>query len=73
MRTAADYFGLMAYIWVMSGGMPEADLLSPAERRTVRPRPRTRRGLRVIDGGLARSTSAAARLSQTGDANEAAA
>jgi hypothetical protein len=51
MRTAVDYFGLMAYIWVMSGGMPDGDLLSPAERRPVAGRSRTRRRLRVIEGG----------------------
>lgn len=51
MRTAVDYFGLMAYMWVMSGGMPDGDLLSPAERAPVAGRARTRRRLRVIEGG----------------------
>ena len=54
MRNAVDYFGLMAYLWVMSGGMPESELL-PRERavRSPKPRTRTRRRLRVIEGGLA--------------------
>ena len=50
MRTAADYFGLMAYIWVMSGGMPADDLISPARRTVQRPPARGRGRLRVIEG-----------------------
>ncbi len=55
MPTAVDYFGLMAYIWVMSGGMPDSDILSPAEPRAKPKQRRTRTGrrLRVIEGGKA--------------------
>jgi len=73
MRTAVDYFGLMAYMWVMSGGMPDGDLLSPAERKPIERRTRTGRRLRVFEGGLAKGASTAARRRKTADADEAAA
>jgi len=74
MRTAADYFGLMAYMWVMSGGMPADDIVAPAERAQGRPAPRGKGRLRVIEGtgGRARRGKAAERSSQA-DEDEAAA
>jgi hypothetical protein len=72
MRTAADYFGLMAYIWVMSGGMPADDLISPAQRTEQRPPRRGRARLRVIQGtgGQTRRARAVAQARQI-EADEA--
>jgi hypothetical protein len=73
MPTAVDYFGLMAYIWVMSGGMPDSDILSPAQPRAKPKQRRTRTGrrLRVIKGGQAREVAPVVR--QTFDEEGAAA
>jgi len=75
MRTAADYFGLMAYIWVMSGGMPGDDAAPPAERVESRRAPRGRGRLRVIEGagGRAGRAKGARRSGPADDAGEAAA
>ena len=74
MRTAADYFGLMAYMWVMSGGMPADDIVAPAERAQGRPASRGKGRLRVIEGtgGRARRGKAEEQPDQA-DAGEAAA
>lgn len=32
LRTAADFFGFVAYLVVMSGGLPDSELLSAAYR-----------------------------------------
>lgn len=50
MRVAADYFGLMAYLLVMYGGLPDREALwseTPA-------RARGKGRLRLIEGGPSR-------------------
>lgn len=50
MRTAADYFGLMAYLFVMYGGLPDRNMLWAVDA-AEQPRSRRRRShLRLIKG-----------------------
>jgi hypothetical protein len=69
MRTLADYFGLMAYLWLMHGGMPDDAPVMLQEYRKVRAPGRRRRQLRGLKGsaGVARKRAAAS------EADEAAA
>ncbi len=77
--TAADYLGLMAYLFVMHGGIPDDTPVLLEEYRKVRqtsrtrPRARKRGRLRVIEGGRARETHIAARAGRSPDADEDAA
>jgi hypothetical protein len=49
-RNPVDYFGLMAYFFVMYGGMPDPDLLWSEESRGTSKPKRNRSKLRVIEG-----------------------
>jgi hypothetical protein len=49
MRSAADYFGLIAYMFVMYGGLPGSDSLW-SEMSQPAPATRGRPNLRVIEG-----------------------
>jgi hypothetical protein len=72
MRTLADYFGLMAYLWLMHGGIPDDAPVLLEDYRKARKPGRRRPQLRVIKGsaGTARKRVAA---SEAGEAGEAAA
>ncbi len=43
MRIVADYFGLMAYLLVMYGSPIERELLSAAQKRSIRKEAESRR------------------------------
>ncbi len=49
MRNPADYFGLVAYMFVMYGGLPGSDMLWSESYQEERPKPR-RGNLRVVGG-----------------------
>lgn len=78
MRSAADYFGLMAYLFVMHGGVPDDAPVMLAEYRRPESRPRgprirKRSRFRVIEGGRSPEPNEPVRASRSADANEAAA
>jgi hypothetical protein len=70
MRTLADYFGLMAYLWLMHGGIPDDAPVMLEEYREVRALGRRRPQLRVVKGSSAGTTRKRVAASE---ANEAAA
>ncbi len=49
MRTLADYFGLMAYLWLMHGGIPDDAPVMLEDYRKMRAG-RKRRQLRGLKG-----------------------
>jgi hypothetical protein len=61
MRTLADYLGLMAYLWLMHGGIPDDAPLMLEEYREVRAPGRRRPQLRMVkrSAGTARKRVAA--------------
>ncbi len=79
MRTAADYFGLMAYLFVMHGGVPDDTPVMLEEYRKIRaahprrPPIRKRGRFRVLEGGRVREPNKPVRVSHSADADEAAA
>jgi hypothetical protein len=66
MRTLADYFGLMAYLWLMHGGVPDDEPVLLEEYRKVRASGRRRSQLRVVKGspGTARKRAAASAVDE---------
>jgi hypothetical protein len=69
MRTLADYFGLMAYLWLMHGGVPDDEPVLLEEYRKARASRRSQPRLRAVKStaGTARKRVAAS------DSDEAAA
>jgi hypothetical protein len=61
MRTLADYFGLMAYLWLMHGGVPDDAPVMLEEYGKVRASGRRRRQLRglKVSAGTGRKRVAA--------------
>jgi hypothetical protein len=61
MRTLADYFGLMAYLWLMHGGMPDDAPVMLEDYRKERASGRRPRQLRAgkASAGMARKRAAA--------------
>jgi len=48
MRTLADYFGLMAYLWLMHGGVPDDEPVLLEEYRKARSSRRIQPRLRAV-------------------------